>query len=303
MQNDRSLIDELKFRYQHGGMHMKLIFINAAVFLLIAIAGVIGRLISPEANVAVSYFLSDVFSLQADFYGFLEKPWGLITSIFAHFGFLHFLFNMLFLYFAGMMLEQFFGGKRLLYTYLIGGIAGGIFEILAHEIFPGMAQYPTVIVGASGSIMAIFIALAFYRPNMRVNLFGVLPVRLMILAGLYLLSDLLSLGMQDGTAHFAHIGGAIIGIISVQNPHSSRNFLFLIEKFFDKLFSAQIFKKSKPKMTATRGGATKSDYDYNAEKKARQQKTDIILDKISKSGYESLTKAEKEFLFNQSKNG
>ena len=303
MQNDRSLLDELKFRYKHGGMHMKLIFINAAVFLLIALTGVTGRLVGPGANIAVSYLLSDIFSLQADFHGLLLKPWGLFTSIFAHFGFLHFLFNMLFLYFSGMMLEQFFGGKRLLYTYLVGGIAGGIFEIIAHEIFPGMAQYPSVIVGASGSIMAIFIALAFYRPNMRVNLFGVLPVKLIILAGLYLLSDILSLGLQDGTAHFAHIGGAIIGILSVQNPHSSRNFLFLTEKFFDRIFSGQLFAKRKPRMTVTRGAAAKTDYDFNAEKKARQEKTDAILDKISRSGYESLTKAEKEFLFNQSKHG
>lgn len=305
MQNNNSLIDDLKYRFNNGGMHMKLIFINVAVFLFIGITGVIGRLLGPAANDMVGGILTDVFTLQADFSGLLKSPWGLFTSIFAHFQIFHLLFNMLFLYFSGKMLEQFFGAKRLLYIYILGGIAGGIFEILAHEIFPMMSQHITVVVGASGSIMAIFMALAFYRPNMQVMLFGMFPVRLIILAGVYLLYDALSLGLNDGTAHFAHMGGAVLGIMAVRNPHSSRNFVYLTELFFDKLFKRirTIFAPKKTRLTVTKGASKKTDYEFNEEKKARQEKTDAILDKISKSGYESLTKAEKEFLFNQSRNG
>lgn len=287
MQNNNTFIDDLKQRYRTGGMHIKLIFVNAAVFLLIGIVHVFSNLSGFNSG-----FLGDIFSLEANFHGLLTKPWGLFTSIFAHFGILHFLFNMLFLYFAGSMLEQFFGPKRLLLIYILGGISGGLFEVLAHEIFPRLMSQPSVIVGASGSIMAIFVALAFYRPNLQVILI-MFPVKIIYLAIIYIAADFLSLGLNDGTAHFAHLGGALFGILAVRNPHSSRNFLTQLENLFTRKPSAR-----RSPLTAQRGG--KTDYDYNLEKKARQEKTDAILDKISKSGYESLTKAEKEFLFNQS---
>jgi membrane associated rhomboid family serine protease len=298
MQTDRTFIDEIKYRFNYGGMHIKLIFVNLAVFLFIGILLVISRLMGMNGLIIQAY-LSDIFALQADFEGLLFKPWGIVTSIFSHFGLFHFLFNMIFLYFAGKMLEDFFGSKRLLSTYIVGGIAGGLFEVLAHEIFPGLATQTSVVVGASGSIMAIFMGLAFYRPNLEVRLFGLFPVKLILLAGLYLVYDILSLGANDGTAHFAHVGGAVVGIFSVQNPHSASNFLFKLEQFFGNLFK----KRTKSHLKSERGGTFKSDYDYNQEKKNRQEKIDAILDKISKSGYESLTKAEKEMLFNQSKNG
>lgn len=292
MQNNNTFMDDLRLRYRTGGMHIKLIFINAAVFITLGIATVIARLSGFDIS-----FLHDIFALEANFHGLLTKPWGLFTSIFSHFNFFHFLFNMLFLYFAGRMLEQFFGGKRLLLIYIFGGLAGGLFEVLAHEIFPGLIHQQSVVVGASGSIMAIFIALAFYRPNLQVMLIA-FPIKIIYLAGIYILIDFLSLGTNDGTAHFAHLGGALFGILSVKNPHSSRNILARMERFFDRLFT-----KKKPKMTVLGGNPRKTDYEYNADKKSRQERTDAILDKISRSGYESLTKAEKDFLFNQSQNG
>jgi membrane associated rhomboid family serine protease len=299
MQSDRSFFEELKYRYTYGGMHMKLIFINALVFLAVGILLVIARLLGIN-GIGIPALLTDIFALQADFAGLLFKPWGLFTSIFAHFQFFHFLFNMLVLFFVGKLYEDFFGSKRLLSTYLLGGIAGGLFEILAHELFPGLANQAVVVVGASGSIMAIFVGLAFYRPNLEVRLFGIVPVKLILLAGLYLLYDILSLGANDNTAHFAHVGGALLGILAIQNPHSSSNFMYKIEVFFSNLFKT---RPKKTKLKAEKGGRFKSDEQFNVEKKARQEKIDAILDKISKSGYESLTKAEKEMLFNQSKNG
>lgn len=309
MQTERSFTEDLKYQYRHGGMTMKLIFINVAVFLIIQIIQVFGRLIGGEAKIVFDSLLTSIFSLRTHIFDFLLQPWGIFTSIFSHFTILHILFNMIFLYFSGKMFEQLFDQRRLFYTYLLGGMMGGILEILAHAVFPTLQNEHSVVVGASGSVMAIFSALAFHRPNLKVMVFGMFPMRLIFLAAIFILTDLLSLGLNDGTAHFAHIGGVLIGFISVQNLHNSSNLINrsqmlgdAIIRFFSRLFSR------KPRMKVQRGGNSRStqfktDEQYNMEIKERQAKTDLILDKISKSGYDSLTKAEKEFLFNQSKNG
>lgn len=309
MQAERTFIDDLKHQYRFGGMTMRLLFINSGIFILVQLFHVFGRLIGGDATKNIAQVAETIFALNTDIPFFFQHPWGLFTSIFAHFTFWHFLMNMLFLYFSGKMFESLFDQKRLLYTYLVGGIAGGLLEILAHLIFPVLQKESIVIVGASGSIMAIFSALAFHRPNLKVNLFGVFPVRLIFVAGFFILTDLFSLGMDDGTAHFAHIGGVIIGFLSVQKLSSSSNFMNKLQLLGDKmvLFFSSLFRSDK-KLKIKKGGKTrttqfKSDEEYNLEAKTRQKKTDLILDKISKSGYESLTKAEKDFLFNQSKNG
>ncbi len=306
MQTEATFIEEIKRQYKYGGMTMKLLFVNLAVFLLIQLLFVFARLIGGSTGAEILTFTNAAFSLETDLSAFIYKPWGLFTSIFAHFGLWHCFMNLVFLYFSGKMFEALFDQRRLLYTYILGGIAGGLLEIIAHAIFPALQGSNTVIVGASGSIMAIFTALAFHRPNLQVNLFGIFPVRLIFLAAFFILFDLISLGANDGTAHFAHIGGVLLGMISVQNLYGSGNVITATEKLvnrFRKLFSG-IFS-SKPKMKVKKGGQTrstafKSDEDYALEAKQRQEKIDRILDKISKSGYESLTKQEKEFLFNQS---
>lgn len=309
MQTERTFIDDFKHQYKFGGMTVRLIIFNSIVFLIIQLMQVFGRLIGGDVDSLTVNLLANLFTLSTDLSDFIVHPWGLVTSIFAHFTFWHFIMNMLFLYFSGKMFESLFDQKRMWYTYLLGGIAGGILEIVAHLIFPALQNESSVIVGASGSVMAIFSALAFHRPNLMVNLFGVFPIRLIFLAGFFILTDLISLGLDDGTAHFAHIGGVIIGMLSVQNLYSSSNLINRIQMLGDKIISffKNLFSSNK-KLKVKKGGAStsarfKSDEEYNAEAKARQLKIDAILDKISKSGYESLTKAEKEFLFNQSKNG
>lgn len=305
--DDKNIFQDLKYRFQFGGMHVKLLFVNAIVFIFIGFLHVFTRLLGDvEIQQSTAILLHDIFALQADFLGLITKPWGLITSIFSHFEFMHFLFNMLFLFFAGQLYEQLFGGKKLLNIYILGGIAGGILEIVAHELFPALSNSQSIVVGASGSIMAIFIAAAMYRPNTKIMLFGILPIRIIVLAGIYFIYDLLSLGIPDGTAHFAHIGGGIIGVISVKTMDKPNNILTRFARFTDKIFA--IFKrdffKKKNTLNVERGGRPLTDEEYIARKKENQAKTDAILDKISKSGYESLTSKEKEFLFKQSnKNG
>ena len=310
MNAQRTFTEEVKHQFYYGGMTVKLIFINLLVFLFVGLVSVLGGLMQGEFKSFIKEFNTTVFALDTNISEAIVKPWGLITSIFAHFSFMHLLLNMLMLYFVGKAFEQLFSQKRLLYTYILGGLLGGIFEILAHTFFPIFAhETKTVIVGASGSVMAIFMALAFYRTSTEVSLFGIFPIKLIYLACIYLVMNLFSLSKPDGTAHFAHIGGAVLGIVSIQNINSSKNIISLFERLIQSIKNifSRITSKKQPKFTIHQGGSArggvKTDEEYNYDKKQRQLKVDVILDKIAKSGYESLSKSEKEFLFKQSQDG
>ncbi len=278
-------------------MSNRLIIGNVMVFILIHLLLALGRIDGSDQMVSI---VSDVFTLTASWEGILYKPWGLITNMFSHFDLFHIFSNMIFLYFAGRLFEQYFDGKKLLIVYICGGLLGGLSEIVSSSVLFPNEEIHTVL-GASGSVMAIFAALAFYSPNTKVFLFGMFPVRLFVLALFFLATDLIGIGnANDHIAHFAHLGGALFGIIAMQNVHSEKNILRRIENLWSRLKG--LFKK-KPKVYYTRSDQHKSDEQYNLEKRKRQEKTDRILDKISQSGYESLSKEEKDFLFKQSNNG
>ncbi len=289
MENNRNFLSELKHELLKGKMNHRLLIINVAVFILIQIWLAIGRLGGASDDI-----IYHIFTLDPNFTRLLYRPWGILTSIFSHFDFIHLLFNMVFLYFAGKIYEDIFDSKRLLITYIIGGIFGGLAEIIIQSLFFPLKE-SALVVGASGSIMAIFVAVAFHSPNMKVQLFGRFSIRLYFVALFFLIQDIIGIGKNDGVAHFAHLGGAIFGILSVQNSA----LLNRIETGFTSLFKGKFgtSKKQQPK------SRFKSNEDYNQERREQQIQTDKILDKISKGGYESLTKQEKDFLFKQSKNG
>lgn len=288
------LIEQLKTQFRSGSMTIRLVMVNVGVFALIQLINALERLqiLSFLDGLPLGYpnqyfFALPVFRLQI-----LYTPWTLFTSLFAHFGFLHLLGNLLFLYFAGSTYERFFGAKRLLHLYIIGGLTGNLTEILAHLIFPALQGSSFSVVGASGAIMAIFMALAFAQPQLKVQLFGVFPLRIYMLALFFFLKDLSSIGTNDQIAHFAHIGGALFGFWSIQQFWHIR---------LSRPWLGFQLPTNKPKMTVQKGGRPLTDEQYRANKQARQAQLDAILDKIAKKGYDSLTKQEKDFLFQQSK--
>lgn len=305
MQTENGFITDLKNTYRTGGMTIKLIFINVLVFILIGILEVISRIIGGTAGSFILTIIDTVFSLSTSIGQFIIKPWGLFTSIFTHYTFLHLLFNMIFLFGVGRIFEQFFSAKRLLYTYILGGVFGGLLEIIAQLLLPGFAG--SIVIGASGAVMAVLVATAFYQPQLTISVWGLFNMRLIYLALIFILINLYNagIGTKDGTAYFAHLGGALLGYLSVQNPFSSTNIINRGIRVGDRIVSLfkpktkkGNFRYSKSKVSES--NRFKTDAEYNREAKQRQEKIDIILDKISKSGYESLTKEEKEFLFKQS---
>ena len=286
------LIEQIKSQYRSGSMVIKLLIINVGFFVLIQFIDALQRLqIDPSTPKPVDHRWIDwLFALPGSFEGLLFQPWTIVLSLFAHFGIWHLLTNIIFLYFAGNTYEKFFGPRRLLHLYLLGGIAGNLSEIIAHIIFPAIQNQMFSVVGASGSIMAIFIALAFSKPQLQFQLFGILPLRIYYIAIFFLLKDLSSVGTADNIAHFAHIGGGAFGIWSIQQFWSSQ---------MDKKWLG--FRGKKTKFKVKKGGRPLSDDQYRENKQTKQAQLDRILDKISKKGYDGLTKEEKDFLFQQSK--
>ena len=300
----QNFIDQLKLRYKTGGATMRLIFWNVGVFLVLATLGLVSHLFKLDLgyDTTVTYLIS-----PGRFNHFPEQPWGIITHLFAHADLFHLFFNMFMLFFAGTQLEQVIGKKRIYFLYFISGLFGILLHTIAHHIFPIYENSLGLVLGASGAISGIFIALAFFRPNMETRLFGIIPIKMLYLGIGFVLLDLLRIESNDQTAHFAHLGGALFGylfITAYKKGNDWSRFTDRIINWFKGLFKPKSrlkVKYSKEKYTGPKSSGSRAKDDaFNNQKAERQQNIDAILDKISKSGYESLSKKEKEYLFRES---
>lgn len=271
----------------------RLMFVNIAVFLLMLVARWIASAVSFlfRLNCDFTRWISTYLDFPSDFTAFLHHPWTIVTSLFIHDSFWHIFFNMFMLYVAGRLFLQYLTQKQLVTTYFVGGIIGNLFFMGAYNLFPvfsGAVSYATC-VGASGAIMAILLAVTVYRPNHRLNLILVGQTTLKVVAIIFVAIDLLSITGGNAGGHFAHLGGAVYGAIA--------GFFFLKGNPFRKV----VFEKSSKKgyrASVNTGGRPMSDADFNARKRQEEARVDAILDKISKSGYDSLTKEERDFLYN-----
>ncbi len=290
------IINEIKASFKKGTYLTQLIYVNLVVFVLVNLISVFYFLIGQPfiESPAISWL-----SLPADFMQLIWKPWTLITYMFLHEGFMHILFNMLWLYWFGQIFLQYIEQKQLLSVYLLGGISGGLFYIIAYNLFPAFAtMIPfSFALGASASVMAVVFATAFYVPDYEVQLFFIGKVKLKFIALFSIVLDLLSIPNGNAGGHIAHIGGALFGFWFISEYKKGK----LITKGFNRILDSffTFFKKnSKVKMSYKKTGNV--DYDYQNKKTSQQEDMNLILEKISKSGYASLTKEEKELLFKMS---
>ena len=280
-----SIINDIKSRYKTGNIVEKLIFINIGVFVATLLTSVIQGLYEGQAN-----WLVEWFSLDDDVSSLLKKPWSIISYGFLHADFLHILMNLLVLHFVGNLFIQYFTQKQLLNFYLLGTLFGGILYIFSQNYFPLFEGKSSLLVGASAGISAIFIGIATYIPNYQLKIRFIGFVKLWHLAAIWIGLDILGLIGNNAGGHFAHLGGALFGFLYV-NKASNKDI-----KIFDSLSSIFKTKKKSPLKTVH-----KSKVKKKTSTNLNQQQIDAILDKISKSGYDTLTKAEKEFLFKQGK--
>ncbi|HET6243377.1 MAG: rhomboid family intramembrane serine protease [Bacteroidetes bacterium] len=289
---------ELKNKFIAGSALIQLIVVNIVVFICVKLV----KLIYFLMNLGDDSFrtLIKYFAVPADLISLLGKPWTLITYMFLHVDFMHILFNMFVLYLGGRIFSEYLGDKKFISTYFLGGISGAILYIIAFNAFPAFENIlPNAIaMGASASVLAILVAAATFVPNYTVHLILIGPVKLKYIVIFLVLLDVISIESSNPGGHIAHLGGAIYGYIYISSLKKGFNVARWFENIAD--FFTRLFKPGSKLKVAYKKKL--SDQDYNEVKIKKQEKMDDILDKISRSGYESLTKEEKEFLFKISKN-
>ena len=286
-----NILDDLKLQYKLGGIAMKVIYWNIACFLI--------SLVFFYQYSGGGFAYPDWLALSSDPNVFLFKPWTFLTYAFLHFTFLHLLFNMMVLNFASNLFLTFFTQKQYLGLYILSAVFSGVVFVLSYYFL----NYSASIVGASAAIMAILVATTTYQPLMNVRLLLIGNVKLWHITAVILILDLMQLRLGNMGGHISHLAGAVFGFIFIKLLQNGTDLSVIVSKILD--FFINLFKKSptspfkkvhknykKPTQTTTSRIVTKDK---------TQQQIDEILDKISQSGYDCLTKEEKEFLFKAGK--
>lgn len=266
-----------------------LIGINVAVFLLAYVPPVFEKLFFRH-DILITY-VQDYLALPSYLPKLLTRFWTPISYMFMHAGIFHILFNMLWLYWMGQIFEEYLGKKRIIGLYLLGGLAGALFFIISYNVFPlftatGVVNESTI-VGASASVMAIVIATATLLPDYSIGLMFIGPVKLKWIAVFFVVIDFLGVAGPNAGGEIAHLGGALLGFIYIKQLQRGNDWVTGINKIFTPGPKLKVVSKNSNK---------------NSNTLPRQEEIDRILDKISNSGYDNLTKQEKEILFRASKN-
>lgn len=300
-----SILDDFKnaFNRPNNGL-MKILFINLAVFLALIFV----RVILSFAGAADVYeLILRQLMLPAALDSFIVKPWTLVTYFFTHEGFFHILFNMLFIYWFGSLIMEFLGSQKLVNLYVLGGLAGGLFYILLYNTLPYFSQQVDVsrMLGASAGVYAIVVGAATFMPNYTISLILLGPVRIKYIALFYVILSFAQSAGPNAGGELAHLAGAALGFFYIKQLQIGNDlgrplesFFSFIKSFFVKQPHVSVSYRNKTQKTSTRNNRNVRSSHAN---KNDQDEIDTILDKISESGYDSLTKEEKQKLFDASK--
>ncbi len=279
-----SIFHDIKQAFKNGNYLFQIIIVNAVVFvgLNLVIA------LTPK-NVSIE--IIRFFALSADVSTYYWMVWTYFTYMFTHLGLSHFIFNMLWLYWMGIILSDLYGHKRVLELYVYGGLAGGFIYVISALILP-VVSINSYLIGASAGVMAVMIAIGVLQPNYKLHLpfLGPIAIKYIVLIG-FLTSTVVDLNFNTG-GKLAHFGGAAYGVLFAYYLPRGLDINEPITKWFLKIF--ELFK-SQPKIKVVH--SNKNFKKSNEKPKVNQSTIDAILDKISKYGYDSLSKKEKDDLF------
>lgn len=289
-----NILDDLKLKYSSGNSATKLIYVNVVLFFTLLIVDFVLRTVVNSTITTTGLFALSSFD------DLIVRPWQVLTYSWLHGNLFHLIMNMVLLYFVGQMFLQQFQNRNLITFYLFGGIAGGIFFLLFQNVF----NYQHL-VGASAAVYAVFFGMISYNPKMPVRLL-LIPTSfpLLYVGYVFIAFDVYNIiASQNAGGSISHLGGAIFGYLYMKQFEKGNdflgNFIFKIEGLFQKKEKTTFKTYKNTSSTSSRTNVPKDDYDFNHQKVEKQKKIDIILDKISRSGYESLSKEEKDFLFKE----
>ena len=277
------------YKFKTLNIANKLIVINIAIFLLFFIASF---LFNTSSEVLMQWFVLPEEPIEV-----LKQPWSLLTYSFLHGGFTHILFNMIWLNFFSKFILNLFSEKRFLTVYLLGALYGGLLFVTAYNVFPVFQSKAGYLLGASASVSALMVFAATYSPNISFRFFMVTIKLWQLAVGLFLL-DLFRLGSGTNPGGMlSHVGGAVFGYVYAVQLAKGNDIGLWFEKIVASLVNLFKTKKNTPFRKVHKTPKNTSKKKTTSVKDERQIKIDGILDKIGKSGYESLTKQEKDFLF------
>lgn len=267
-----NIFQNIKSEFQKQNYLTILVVLNVAMFLTINIGIHMAHVYLPE-------YLA--MPLNTD--SLLFRFWTPLTYMFSHENFGHLFYNMLLLYFSGRLFTTFFPEKKLLYVYVMSGLCAALFLVVLALVFPTVF-HASYLLGASAAVLGIICCIAIYSPDMPISLFGLFEMRYKYFAlFIFILFTIIDFTINTG-GKISHIGGAVFGLAYGYSMRHGRD------------FSGFSFLKKKKTLKVVHKRSI-SDEEYNSISVDNQKTVDALLDKISKSGYESLSKAEKELLF------
>lgn len=291
-----SIVQEIKESFRQGSSLTRIIYINLAVFVIYNLIRVIFYLGGNPLGSSLTVYLA----VPANPGNLLLKPWTIITYMFFHEDFLHILFNLLWLFWFGKIFLEYLSDKVLTGVYILGGVSGAAMFILFYNLFSVFenASYEAIALGASASVLAIVVAISTLKPNYTIYLLFIGPVKLKYLALFTVLLDVVSIPVTNAGGHIAHLGGALFGYLYIILFRQGYDLVKPVSWLIDR-FNRINQPKSRLRVNYRK---TETDYEYKSRKANEQVRIDTILDKISKTGYDSLTKEEKDALFRMKDN-
>ncbi len=302
-----AFIDDIKRSYLQGSMLLRIIFINIGVFLLLHLVAIGAMLFNMPGDDVLQWV-----ELPSDLWLVLKRPWTLVTYMFAHYGLLHILFNMLWLYWMGRIFMEFFSPKQLTGLYLLGGWGGALLYLLSTNLLPYFTSNPNVyyMLGASASVIAIVVATAVYAPDYKIGLLFLGEVSIKWVALVTVLIAIIGIEGGNAGGNIAHIGGAIVGAWFTLRIKQGRDITRPLNAAIDAivgLFNGRSLPKFKrpvrrqpPEGTTTRQQQPSSNHHRPADT-VSEEELDAILGKIKVAGYDALTDEEKDKLFKASR--
>ena len=299
-----SIIQDIRQVFvQRDNALKQLIVLNVLVFTVLVVVSAILRLSGADA---ANMLIGRQLELSSDLWVLLRHPWTLLTYAFTHRDFFHILFNMLNLYWFGQLIREYLGDRRLVSLYILGGLAGAVLFLLSYNLIPRLALGPGAnVIGASGAVTAIIVAAATLLPDYTFMLILIGPVKIKWIAAVVVIISIAGINGGNAGGEITHLGGALLGYVFVRQLQAGRDLgrpITAIGSWFSSLFSPRPAMRAsyREPVTASRPASSSAKKPVNTASLPPVEEVDLILDKISRSGYESLSKEEKQKLFRAS---